>query len=80
MKILDAYLSAYEFPERQELRVNADPGRALPGRMSTETRVDVADPRSRKLFARHWRVVRPFSVLVRALVSRAARRRAEAAA
>jgi hypothetical protein len=50
------------------------------GRLSTETRVHVEDPRSRRRFARYWRLIRPFSGLTRILVLRAAKRRAEAAA
>jgi hypothetical protein len=53
--------------------------RAAPGRLSTETRVHVADPDSRRKFARYWRVVRPFSGLIRISILRAAKRRAEAA-
>jgi hypothetical protein len=52
--------------------------RVLPGILSTETRVHVPDPVSRKKFARYWRVVRPFSGLIRMSVLRAAKRRAEA--
>jgi len=52
--------------------------RAAPGRLTTETRVHVPDPGSRRKFARYWRVVRPFSGLIRVLVLRAAKRRAEA--
>ena len=48
--------------------------------LSTETRVHVADPASRKKFRRYWFVVRPFSGLIRILLLRAARRRAEAIA
>lgn len=51
--------------------------RAEPGSLTTETRVHVPDPESRKKFARYWRVVRPFSGLIRVLVLRAAKRRAE---
>jgi hypothetical protein len=51
--------------------------RASPGSLSTETRVHVPDPASRRRFARYWRVVRPFSGLIRVLVLRAAKRRAE---
>ena len=51
--------------------------RASPGRLTTETRVHVPDLESRRKFARYWRVVRPFSGLTRALVLRAAKRRAE---
>ncbi len=51
--------------------------RSLPGSLTTETRVHVADPRSRRKFARYWRVIRPFSGLIRVLILRAAKRRAE---
>jgi hypothetical protein len=54
--------------------------RARPGALTTETRVHVPDPVSRRKFSRYWRVVRPFSGLIRVLVLRAAKRRAEAAA
>jgi hypothetical protein len=53
--------------------------RALPGSLATETRIHVPDPVSRKKFGHYWRVVRPFSGLIRMLVLRAAKRRAEAA-
>ena len=46
--------------------------------LSTETRVHVADPASRRKFGRYWFVIRPFSGFIRILVLRAARRRAEA--
>jgi len=52
--------------------------RSVPGRLTTETRVHVADSRSRRKFSRYWRVVRPFSGLIRLSVLRAAKRRAEA--
>lgn len=48
--------------------------------LTTETRVHVADPASRRKFRRYWLVVRPFSGLIRILLLRAARRRAEAPA
>jgi peroxiredoxin len=51
--------------------------RSAPGRLSTETRVHVPDPVSRRKFERYWRVVRPFSGLIRMSVLRAAKRRAE---
>jgi len=54
--------------------------RVRPGSLTTETRVHVPDPVSRRKFARYWRLVRPFSGLIRVLVLRAAKRRAEAAA
>ena len=53
--------------------------RARPGSLSTETRVHIPDPKSRRRFERYWRVVRPFSGLIRLQVLRAAKRRAEAA-
>jgi len=49
-------------------------------RLSTETRVHVADPAARRSFRRYWRLIRPFSGLIRILLLRAARRRAEAPA
>ena len=52
--------------------------RALPGSLATETRVHVPDQVSRRKFGRYWRIVRPFSGLIRMVVLRAAKRRAEA--
>jgi hypothetical protein len=52
--------------------------RSVPGSLTTETRVHVEDPRSRRKFARYWRVVGPFSGLIRTSLLRAAKRRAEA--
>jgi hypothetical protein len=54
--------------------------RAAAGELSTETRVHVSEPGARRKFARYWRVIRPFSGLLRILLLRAAKRRAEAAA
>jgi hypothetical protein len=53
--------------------------RALPGTLATETRVHVPDPVSRRKFGHYWRIVHPFSGLIRMVVLRAAKRRAEAA-
>jgi hypothetical protein len=53
--------------------------RAEPGVLATETRVHVPDPVSRRKFVRYWRVIKPFSGLIRNQVLRAAKRRAEAA-
>jgi hypothetical protein len=53
--------------------------RVEPAGLSTETRVHVPDPAARRKFRRYWLVVRPFSGLIRILVLRAAKRRAEAA-
>lgn len=47
-------------------------------RLATETRVRVPDPAARRRFRRYWLVVRPFSGLIRILLLRAAKRRAEA--
>jgi hypothetical protein len=52
--------------------------RALPGSLATETRVHISDPVSRRKFGHYWRIVRPFSGLIRMVVLRAAKRRAEA--
>lgn len=54
--------------------------RVAPALLSTETRVHVADDEARRAFRRYWFVVRPFSGLVRILLLRAARARAEAPA
>ncbi len=54
--------------------------RVGPGSLSTETRVHVADLCARRAFRRYWRVVRPFSGLIRILLLRAARTKAEARA
>lgn len=48
--------------------------------LSTETRVHVLDPQSRRRFRRYWLLIRPFSGLIRILMLRAVRRRAEASA
>jgi hypothetical protein len=48
--------------------------------LTTETRVHVPDQAARRKFARYWTVIRPFSGLIRMLLLRAVRRRAEAAA
>lgn len=47
-----------------------------PSSLSTETRVHVPDPASRRKFRRYWLVIRPFSGLIRILLLRAARQRA----
>jgi hypothetical protein len=54
--------------------------RVGPLSLSTETRVHVEDPDARRKFRRYWFVIRPFSGLIRILLLRAARRRAEALA
>lgn len=45
--------------------------------LSTETRVLCTDPRSRRTFRRYWRLVRPFSGLIRVEMLLAIRREAE---
>ena len=50
--------------------------RADDGKLSTETRVHVPSA-SRRRFVRYWRIVRPFSGVIRMQVLRAAKRRAE---
>jgi hypothetical protein len=68
---------AYARPDTCKVVVDFRVG---PMSLSTETRVHVADPASRTKFRRYWVVVRPFSGLIRSLLLRAARTRAEAAA
>jgi len=48
-------------------------------RLSTETRVHVADQAARRAFRRYWFVIKPFSGLTRILFLRTVRRRAEGA-
>ncbi|MBW3573065.1 MAG: hypothetical protein KY467_18365 [Gemmatimonadetes bacterium] len=48
--------------------------------LATETRVRCTDNAARRSFARYWRVVRPFSGLIRMEALRAIRRTAEASA
>ena len=55
-------------------RVDPAQGGAL---LSTETRVLCTDPRSRRAFGRYWRIVRPFSGLIRLEMLRALRRESE---
>jgi hypothetical protein len=54
--------------------------RAELGALTTETRVHVGNAEARRKFACYWRAIRPFSGLIRILVLRAAKRRAEGAA
>jgi hypothetical protein len=68
---------AYSRPDTCKAVVDVRVGHAS---LSTETRVHVADPAARRKFRGYWFVIRPFSGLIRILLLRAARRRAEAAA
>jgi hypothetical protein len=68
---------AYERPDSCKAVIDFRVGERS---LATETRVHVADPVSRRKFRRYWLVVRPFSGLIRILLLRAARARAEAAA
>jgi hypothetical protein len=54
--------------------------RVAPGALTTETRVHVEDGGARRKFRRYWLVIRPFSGLIRLMLLRAVRRRAEASA
>jgi hypothetical protein len=64
------------FDRRGEAKAVID-FRIGPSCLTTETRVHVPDPASRRKFRRYWLVIRPFSGLIRILMLRAARRRAE---
>ena len=72
----EAFL-AYDRPDACKAVIDFRIGPKL---LSTETRVHVADPASRRKFRRYWFVIRPFSGLIRILLLRAAKRRAEAPA
>lgn len=65
---------AYARPDSCKAVIDFRVGQSL---LSTETRVHVPDPVSRRKFGRYWLVIRPFSGLIRILFLRAARRRAE---
>jgi hypothetical protein len=52
--------------------------RAEPGRLVTETRVELTDARAQRLFRPYWLVVKPFSALIRRLWLRAALERLRA--
>ena len=68
---------AYSRPDTCKAVVDFRVGHAS---LSTETRVHVVDPVARRKFRGYWLVIRPFSGLIRILLLRAARRRAEALA
>lgn len=46
-------------------------------KVTTETRIHVADPKSRRKFARYWRVIYPGSAWIRRMWLKAIKRRAE---
>ncbi len=71
---------AYDRPDVCKAVIDFRIAEIEPGhcRLSTETRVHVADPAARRAFRRYWLVVRPFSGLTRILFLRAVRRRAYA--
>lgn len=64
--------AAWSWAVQPEAR-NGRPGT----RLTTETRVACADASARASFARYWRVVQPFSGLIRRSMLRAIRREAE---
>ena len=68
---------AYTRPDACKAVIDFRIGQSL---LSTETRVHVPDPVSRRKFGRYWLAIRPFSGLIRVLFLRAVRQRAEAAA
>jgi hypothetical protein len=69
--------AAYDRPDSCKAVIDFRVGPAL---LSTETRVHVPDSVARRKFRRYWLLIRPFSGLMRVLLLRAARRRAEASA
>ncbi len=68
---------AYARPDACKAVIDFRIGTSL---LSTETRIHVPDPASRRKFRGYWLVIKPFSGLIRILFLRAARQRAEAAA
>jgi hypothetical protein len=64
---------AYARPDMCKAVVDFRIGPAL---LTTETRVHVADPAARRKFRRYWRVIRPFSGLIRIVFLRAVRKKA----
>jgi hypothetical protein len=69
--------AAYDRPDACKAVIDFRVGSTL---LTTETRVHVPDSGARRKFARYWALIRPFSGLIRILLLRAVRRRAEAAA
>ncbi len=67
--------AAYSRPDTCKAVIDLRVG---PSSLSTETRVRVADLSARRKFRRYWFVILPFSGLIRILLLRAARKRAEA--
>jgi hypothetical protein len=69
---------AYDRPDMCKAVLDFRIAELYPGRcrLSTETRVHVADPAARRAFRRYWLVIRPFSGLTRILFLRAVRRQA----
>ena len=73
--LLQRQFSAFDEPGWAKLAMDI---RAGDGRLVTETRVLLTDDRARSAFRRYWRVIAPFSGLVRRSWLQAAKRRAEA--
>jgi hypothetical protein len=69
--------AAYDRPDACKAVIDFRVGPRL---LTTETRVHVPDRAARRKFARYWALIRPFSGLIRILLLRAVRRRAEAGA
>ena len=69
---------AYDRPDVCKAVIDFRIAEIAPGRcrLTTETRVHVADPAARRAFRRYWLVVRPFSGLTRILFLREVRRQA----
>lgn len=75
--VLEDDFLAYAQPDTYKAVIDFRIGPSL---LSTETPVHVADPAARRKFRRYWFVIRPFSGLIRILLLRAARKKAEAPA
>jgi hypothetical protein len=74
-------------PPETDFRTFAEPGyakmamnfRLVGGTLTTETRVQLTDPASRRAFRRYWLVIRPLSGLIRRIWLRGIARRAGSA-
>ena len=70
---------AFDRPDyaRSALDFRLEPAPTGGVRLTTETRVQIPDPASRRRFTRYWRVVYPGSALIRLIWLRAIKQRAE---
>ena len=70
---------AFDHPQYAKAAMNLRLEQSAAGvvKMTTETRVQVLDPDARRKFAAYWRLILPGSALIRRMLLRAIKRRAE---